>query len=441
MELFEDKHWVGEFFVNNDYEKRFIGEINYSPENGVMLSYSIAGDKIKDEAKVVHGVLATGEKCTLIGKFDPQNSGFAWKNGLYVIRGKAWFLCLLVGDWLDENELIYDFNFSLTNMQEFFFPKGFKDRVKYSDKPLFNIKTNYGEIEVGNNARFCFLGKDISRQIYSRNENALEELKDSFEKVEKKYSDANFMLKEDISYRIYLKFDSGENITKAFKHIFDIANLFSMLIYGPVYPDSIYATKEIGKNQTISINIYPNMALNKRTMDLCIQERSHFNMPITNSNIDLASTIMKWLDDSKDYLSSTIVSRIQHETGYRNEHSIHDELVSHATQFEAISYGALKIEKKYDYPIDNYGTQKIKAGISKIFSKADESDIGKGIGNLRNEIAHVGKSKQLLKSLSIRDMVNINLYLQMTILGYILDGLGLDKSMITKYQDKFTPDV
>ena len=66
---------------------------------------------------------------------------------------------------------------------------------------------------------------------------------------------------------------------------------------------------------------------------------------------------------------------------------------------------------------------------------------GKGIGNLRNEIAHVGKSKQLLKSLSIRDMVNINLYLQMTILGYILDGLGLDKSMITKYQDKFTPDV
>jgi hypothetical protein len=113
----------------------------------------------------------------------------------------------------------------------------------------------------------------------------------------------------------------------------------------------------------------------------------------------------------------------------------------YATQFEAISYAASAIDKKYEYPIDNYGTPKIKAGISKILANAGESEIGIGIGNLRNEIAHVGKSKQLLRVLSMRDMVNMSQCLQMTILGYILDGLGLDRRVISKYQDEFTPDV
>jgi len=439
MELFEEKNWTGEFFVNNVYEKRFMGEINYSPENGVMLSYSITGRDIPNEAKVVHGVLTTGEKCTLLGKFTPQNSGFVWKNDLYVRKGKAWFLCLLVGDWLDENELMYDLNFSLTNLQEFFFPKGFKDLVKYSEKPLFSIKTNYGEIEVGNNASFGILNTDVSTQIYSRNKNALEELKESFQKLEKKYPDANFMLKQDIAYRIYLKIDSGEKIATVFEHIFDIANLFSILVYGPVYPDSICVTKKIEKNHPISINIYPNMSLNKKTMDLCIQERSHFHMPIKKSNIDLASTIMKWLKAPKDY--STIVSNIQHETGYRDEHSLHGELVLYATQFEEISYAASVMDKKYEYPIDNYGTAKIKDAISKILANAGESDIGIGIGNLRNEIAHVGRPKYLLKKLSMRDMVDLTQCMQMTILGYVLNELGLDRKVISKYQDEFTPKM
>jgi hypothetical protein len=61
-------------------------------------------------------------------------------------------MCLLVGYFITHNEPFDKFYFSLTGMQEFFFPKGFKDVVKYSDKPLFTLKTTYGELEVGNSA-------------------------------------------------------------------------------------------------------------------------------------------------------------------------------------------------------------------------------------------------------------------------------------------------
>ena len=443
--LFEEKHWLGEFFIKKDYEKRFVGEVNYSPENGVVLSYLIAGNDLPDESNVLHGILASGEKCTLVGKFRPQNSGISFHNGLISHKGKAGFTALLIGDFFDEKELLYEINFSLTNMQEFFFPKGYKDLVKYSAKPLFIVNTNYGRIEVGNNASFGPLyNDDVSALIYSRNEKALKDLAKSFQTLEKKHPSAHFMLKKDIAYRIYLYLDKGSTIVDVYEHINNIANLFSILIYCPVYPDSICISKRVDNSRDnpkypISIDVYPSMALNERTRDLCIKERSNFTMPITNSKIDLASTILEWLRAPKDY--STIVSSIQHETGYRNEHSLHGELILYATQLEAISYASLEKRKKYEYPIDKYGTPKIKDGIIKIFANIGEIYIGRGIGNLRNEITHVGKPKQLLNILSIRDLMNISHRLQMIILGYILERLGLDKSVISEYQNTFTPDL
>lgn len=439
MNLFEEKHWLGEFFVNDDYDNRFTGEINYSPENYVILSYSITGDDLPSEAHVVHGILTTGEKCTLIGEFTPKDSGYSMRNGFSVHKGKAAFSALFIGDFLEEGELLYDIEFSLTNMQEFFFPRGFKDSVKYSEKPIFSVETNFGRIEVRNNASFSFLPKDITAQIYSRNENANDELQASFEEINKKYPDAHFSLKKDISYQISLYIDSGGKIFDIYKHINEIANLFCILIFCPVYPASIHIIKKVPVNKyPIFIDVYPSMVLDKFTKDLAVKERLHQTMPITRSNIDLAATVLEWLKAPEDY--STIVSCIQHETGYRNEHSLHGELILYVTQFEAISYAASEKRMKYEYPIDKYGTPKIKKGITKIFANIGESNIGRGIGNLRNEITHVGKPRQLLNIMSIQDLMDLSQRLQMIILGYILERLGLDGKVIARYQDTFTPD-
>lgn len=436
-ELFEEKKWLGEFFINDGYDKRFVGEIDYSPENGVVFTYSITGHELPEASKVLYGVLSTGERCSLIGNFDPSNSGMKFGSGISSRNGKIGFLCLMIGEFLEANELLHDINFSLTGMQEFFFPKGYKDLIKYSETPLLSINTSYGALEVGNNAKFSFLHKDITSQIYSHNQDAQDCIKSAFESVEDKYPNSNFMLKKDIAYRIHLKIKDGSSIDSIYDHISDIANLFSILILSPVYPNSIKVSKGDGKNKS-TLNIYPSMALSKRTMDLCLKEQAHFFMPITQHSIDLESVIAKWLLSSKDY--STLVSSIQNETGYRTEHQIHGELVVYSTQFEAISYDAREMKNKYEYPIDQFATPQIKNGILNIFKKAGKTDIGVGISTLRNEIAHVGRPKKLMKILTMRDLVDLSLYFQLTILGNTLTSLGVDKEVINKYQDNFIPE-
>jgi hypothetical protein len=414
-----------------------MGEVTYSPEKGVLLSYTIAGHNEPEESNLLYGILTTGEKCTLVGKFNPQSSGFSFNNGLSTRNGEVHFSCLVIGDFLKENELFHDINFSLTGMQEFFFPKGYKDLVKFSEKPLFSINTSFGKVEVGNNASFGFLHKDISAQIYSRNKEALDEVAESFSEIESKHPDANFMLKKDIAYRIHLKFDSGSDIISSYSSINDISNLFSVLIYSPVYPDSIKASKTLGDNK-VNLDVYPSMSLSDRTINLCFKDRSHFHMPITKSNMDFEKTVSEWLDSSDVY--STIVSSIQNETGYRDLHSVHGEIVLYATQFEIISFEENTKEKKYEYPIDNYGTKKIKNGILSIFKSAGVDDIGIGISGLRNEIAHVGRPKKLLKTLTVGNLMFISKYMQMTVLGFMLNQLGIKKEIIDNYQNNFTPE-
>jgi len=312
--------------------------------------------------------------------------------------------------------------------------------MKFSDEPLFVLKTAYGELEVGNSASFNSLPKDITAQIYSRNTDALKELKESFDALKAKYPDSHFMIKKDIAYRIRLGIDAGTTVINAYERIREIADLFAILMYSPVYPENVQIIKKFEDGHTLAIDVYPSLVLNRRTMDLCTEDRSHFYMPITKSNIDLPAIIQSWLKDPKKH--SIIVSSIQNETGFRDEHSLHGELVLYATQLESISHCVgIKNDQKYEYPLDAYGSEKLKKEISAIFGKAGEADIGKAISDLRNEIAHVGKPKKLLLSLSMIDMITISQYLQLTIIGYILANLGVKKEVISNYQDKFTPDI
>jgi hypothetical protein len=436
--LFSDQEWIGEFFVPDQYDKRFSGEITYSPENGVVLNYSITGLEVPNETEVLFGVLNNGAKCTLIGKFSPQSSSFNLKHGLYTRQGRSFFKCLLIGDYVKHDEMYSDIEFTLTNLQEFFFPKSFKDREEYRNKPLFSLNTLFGEIKVGNSAAFIPLSENISSQIYSLNKSALGELTNLFSEIQRRHPDSFFMLKKDISYRIYLNFNSGTSIFKAYEVITDIANLFAILIYNPVYPETITVNKKTDKGLSHYLDVIPSIALEKKTIGICTNERSHFDMPITNSNVDLSSIMDIWIKSSEDY--STVVSSIQHETGFRDKHSVHGEIVLYTTQLESISYYQdVKNKNRYEYPIETYGSPEIKEGLMKIFEKVGENELGKGVGTLRDEIVHVGKPKKALRILSLKDLVYISKYLHLTILGLILTNLSVNKEIIRDYQAKFMP--
>lgn len=435
-EIFKRKEFIGEFFTD-DYEKRFVGKVVYSPENGVIFEYSISGTETPNKASVLYGVLDNGNKCTLLGAFNPQGSGIRLQNGMTTRHGKVGFPCLLIGECVEENALFEVVTFTLTNMQEFFFPKGYKDFVKYSSKPLVEIELPYGVLEIGTSASFGLLNKDITSQIYCKNEATLAELKCVFDQFQERHPEENLMLKQDIKYVAKLKMSQGQTINDLHQSISDIANLFAMLTYNPVYPDSINViAPEEGQNHR-SFKLYPSIVLEKRTMDLALRERSNFHLPITKSNIDLSKTIEKWVKTSSNF--QTIISSIQNETGFRDEHSIHGEIVVYSTQLESISYNENKPKsEKYEYPIDKYGKKHIKPKLIEIFKNVNNDTLGENISGLRNEIAHVGRPKTLTKRLSMQQMVKIGQLLQMVVIGYIFDCLNLEQNVTDNYQDKFT---
>ena len=444
MSLLKRKKWSGVFFTEErGLENKFSGEIDYSPEKGVVLNYLLLDNLDKDEeVNLLYGFLSTGELCTLVGLYQHRVSELPQvRDGFASYPGTAYFSMLYIGAHFEKNVLLNKINFSLTNLQEFFFPEGRKDFIKYSDKPLFEVKTKYGSIEVGNSATFnsIYIEK-ASSLFYNRNKDALDELQACLTEINKKHKDSSFMLKKSIAYQLRIKLSSGAKIDSIYKYISELSDLFSILLYCPIFPDEIKVRTEENDSHNLSVVMYPSMMLNERTIEQSTRKRSHYHMPITRSNINLASTIGKWLEISENY--ATLISSIQNETGYTDLHSTYGELILYATQLEAISYTeSPKNKQKYLYPIEKYATDEIVKNIYKILDKHGEKDIGITISNLRGELAHVGRPRKLLQKFSFNEIVNLCQYMQMTIIGFTLTKLGIEKDVISKYQNQFTPDI
>lgn len=433
--LLSTNNWTGEFFVPDSYEKRFPGELSYSPEKGVFLTYRIIHQHTPLDSKVLHGILSTGEKCTLFGSFSTRSAGITMKNGLTTNQGKTSFWCLAIGDFLSEDENFENCDFSLTNLQEFFYPSGTKNAVKYTDKPIYSVSTSFGKLDVGLAASFGSVGGDISSLIYSTDTNASEALNNAFQEVKNKFPESAFMHKEEIFYRIFLQFSSHLTIKSAYQHIESISNLFALLLYNPVYPESIKFKKKTINESPIILDIFPTTIINQSTIELTAQDDFHWLMPISKSTIAFNEIFSNWLRSPLS--DSAVVLSIQNQTGYKNSHSTHGEIVLYTTQFESISYLAKEVAIKYEYPLQHHASTKLKDGLKKIFNVGSIEEVAKGIADLRNEIAHVGRPKNWLEKLPLREQMKISQCLELTIIGYHLENIGIPKEIIYKYQDKY----
>lgn len=424
--LLKEKQWYGEFFIPDQYEKRFSGKLEYSPTNSIMLSYTIPGDDINllPDSKIVYGILNNGEKCTLIGSFSLRY-GNSYNSSS--IAGKRSFKWLVIGEFIKEKELFFNIEFSIPNTQDFFDP----NISNWEHQALISLPTSYGKLEIwnmmGSNGLFNI------NIIDSINKEALGELNIAFDNINAKYQDAYFQQKQQYGIEFYLKIDSGALLDDIYENIMEIANLFAILIHNPVYPKKIKMSKELDDGSYLDVQLYPSIVFNERTIELC--KPYDIMLPIINSNIDLASVITKWLEISKNHWIAS--SMIQHRTGFVDNHSLHGEIVLYVTLLESISSNDSILDqkyKKYQYPLEKYGCEEILQPISQIFFKVGITDIGVAISDLRNDIAHIGRPKKILELLTFKDMIRISNYMELTILGYILHELGIANDVIEKYQ-------
>ncbi|HXC52192.1 MAG TPA: hypothetical protein VN634_15000 [Candidatus Limnocylindrales bacterium] len=428
MNLFEEKRWLGEFFAPGAYEKRFFGELNYAPDSGLELAYGIGAEIQPPETQILHGYLASGEHCTLFADFrrDAISSFFG--------NGKIGCRFMVLDECVEPTARFDQLSFTLTNLQEFFYPYGLVSDVKFSQEPLLKVDTSFGSIEVRNSAIFNYLSPDLT-EFYSENDSALEEFKAAFGSLKKKYPDFHPMVRKEFAYRVRLNFHTGLSLADAYREMTNLADLFAVLTYRPVHPETIQVRRLGADEPAPSLRVYPYIRLDTRTVKLCRRPLMNHTMPITNSKIVLDQIIAKWV--AGPAANTTLVTSLQQKTGFRTLHDLHGELILYCTQLESISYEAGNKEKKYEYALVTYASAPMRNTLAALFANAGLSDLGKAVGQLRDEIAHVKKPKILLGKLGVPDLSRISRLLELTILSRLLTKLDIPPNIIADFQERF----
>ena len=323
-------------------------------------------------------------------------------------------------------------------MQEFFCPAGHVNLVPYSSDPLFKHVTGYGSVEVGLDASFDMIPSNFGGLFHSPNLEALTKLREDLAKIAPTYSEHLLLIKKDTRFVFRIRTNSPSGLVDIHRHVVDMANLFAILCHRPVTPDGIrIPISDDNGSYSHTLDVYPTLLLERRTIELCTRDVSHFTLPINHSNTQIGGIVGHWLQRKKDY--SVIISSIQTMTGLTDIHSLHGEIVLYATQFEGItSEDHADADERFRYPIERYGSEKITATLENLFKRPD---LGEAISNLRNEIAHFKRPKTLLNRLSRSELVIISQCLHLTILGCILHQLGCDSKTIERYQTTFLPAV
>lgn len=441
MDLFTEQEWVGEFFTEDQRDKRFVGQLKYSPYSGISLHYSISNKDLPLAADRVQGILSNGKICTLLlGKFNPALAGRHGNNGVHTRQGTAWFGVLLMGGFVKSDTKFSEIHFTATNIKQFLFPFVGKELMTINRQPILELPTKFGEVTLGQRATFGMLGEEIASHIYSSDDIAQDELQKAFDAVKDKYPKAAFMRKRDASYQVSLKFQPELSCEDALAWSADISSLFALLTYRPVYPESMYVFHGTKREEIKQFEVWPAFGLDRRTAEICKKEGYGAQLPITMHTVNLKPVLDAWLSEYK--LHRTIISTLQSENGYRTEHAIHGEIVLFATQLESIALkDGIEKNQKYIYPISTYGSATINSNITVLFQRAGVTDIGVGVTDLRGEIAHVGRPPKILLKLSLKELGTLSTLLYLTVIGYILTRLGIDKSVVERYQDTFSPSV
>lgn len=76
---------------------------------------------------------------------------------------------------------------------------------------------------------------------------------------------------------------------------------------------------------------------------------------------------------------------------------------------------------------------------SDIFSIHNNNTLGKNLSDLRNELAHVGRPKKLIKILNISDYVDVAEMLKLVVVSHLLEQIGVARDVIYEYQKRLLP--
>ncbi|EFJ1801459.1 hypothetical protein HIJ22_003137 [Escherichia coli] len=431
----KDYSFHGEFWHDpTDNKGRFSAKIEYSSYNGLTLDYCISDSDSPKKCERLYGILNTGEPCTLIGEFDFTHSAIRLGK-VKVLTGLHQFSIMIFGGFYDESKNLDSCYLSLHGLQEFIHPQGRITQLKFSTKPILSTKGDNWKIDLINTASFDLVGDSLTNIINCQIEDALEKFKNDFSETKSSFPNALFSIRKNLKF--YLRYEkiSKDTIENNISDLWKISSLFSILLNKPILPDDLHLRFEGNKERSPCLF---TIGVEQRTIDLATRNIHHHYLPLDWKQIDFNKIINKWFEIGENYKSLSVT--YQNETNYRTLHQAHADIILYATQLEAINHSLNgKKEQKYMTPINEYASPTLKQNLEQAFINLNDKSIGENIATLRNELAHVDRTKVLMKTMKIDDYIKIGLYLKIIVTSHLLFNLGLNKEQIERYQDKVAP--
>lgn len=431
---FESYEYFGEFFEQKDSNLgRFAAKVKYSPENGLQLEYCISDSESPNSCERLFGILSNGKKCTLVGSFD-FDRGTHHMGKVYVKSGLHGFYYLIIGDFVESGQLFEYTHFTFNGMQEFIHPQGGLSQVKYQNEPIVCANGDGWEIKVENTAIYTMIGQRLKNLVHSEDAKAQEKLENVLDLIQEKHPNSNFKLRKELKYYVRYATEVLQSADVIIGDITRIASLFSILMSRPVFPDEIKLSVA-GKD--IVVNVLNSIVLEKRTVGLAKKKANHNFMPLNWKQLDMETVLSNWFKVYDDF--RVLSASHQYETGFRTLHYAHSDIILYSTQLEAINIDLGETSSaRYINPINTYASPELKLTLSKVFAKTGENNLGKAISDLRNELAHVGRPKVLMKQLSIDDYIEIGHIMRLVVISYLFSKLGIAQDKIYQYQSRLT---
>jgi len=422
--------WLGEFFSVSSREHAIPGLVRYSHSQGVTVRFlkRILSQWI--QPSVMHGILETGQECTLLGPANLPGIGpetyHQHHDGITVASGVLGYQYFVIGKHIDLNDSIGEVSFTFPSIGRF--ATGLDSYMQTHEAPLaYCEQTIIGKMSVWRQDSGVFM-LDIKEAVHSSNSAALERLSKAHQEITNELG-AYFTRRKSAEYRVILEFPSEVNLNDACMAIQKLADLFSILLYTPVMAMGIVGSK--GSLDDRTITVYRSLALDERTLSIIESQHNAQRIPITLNTIQFADIVKTWIDECGKY--SPLVSGIQSRTSIKAVHEVYAELILNCAFTESIKHEA-GLDKKYEDCIRNYACSGLQQKILAAFDLDTIEKVGVAISEVRADIVHFKGTRNWVNKMPTVILCQLSQYLELTVIGYLLERLGVDREHIATYQ-------
>lgn len=441
--LDERYEWVGEFWIEEDPEVKFPGNLSYDPILGVrlatlqqgMTSAEVGNKTIKILGCIREVGLITLLQCTRRGNETHLSTSLGW-----ITDGFFFVTAAVLEKHIAKDEYIAGSTFSFTHIDEFFRPKIQAMTQTHTSIPLLEYDTGLKKWGVYRNTIGYGISNNSISDLLALDENNVEfcnELNTEFTRLLEKHKIKHVVRKSEV-YHYVKASDEKLDVSKSFAMIYSVLNLFCMLTLKSCSLE--YLTFSFKNNENRQYNTLLTRWASEARLNSAKTESYYHLMPVNYNSLrdSLSHVTNEWEEFSQDELNLVYPVMVEHIWGGYNTMAHCALLISALEQWFSRYSSASQKEKKqrrnkYQWPIDTYCTQEMKDYLDTLLPKKEGKDLGYRMARARAAVLHP-KSEEKIKS---SDLDNISEMVFIMLLVGLYKKLKIPEESIIKLQEKY----